>query len=149
MGEGHVSQPDQELFAAGGMVHSGWFESHVSSCGACARRLSGEARLELVLEELAGERRRLARVLPAALLRHGLALGAGLALAASLLLCARAGGTRGGWPDGTGEPGAGWRGESPPGAAGSAAGLGAASDAGAERLWVTNDAGRLRGRAPF
>ncbi len=55
--DGHSNSTDLQRFVQGGLS-SVDFEAHVAVCESCARALALEARLELVLEGLAKERRR-------------------------------------------------------------------------------------------
>ena len=88
--DGHPISTELERFVQG-EPSSVDFEAHVAACERCARALAGEARLELVLEEVARERRGASRrfVEPVRrgrfLREHGYLMGAMLAAAASVL----------------------------------------------------------------
>jgi predicted anti-sigma-YlaC factor YlaD len=88
--EGHPTSTELERFVQG-EPSSVDFEAHVAVCEPCARALAEEARLELVLERLANERRcePLRFVEPGRrgrfLRGHGYLMGAVVAAAASVL----------------------------------------------------------------
>jgi hypothetical protein len=88
--DGHSNSTDLQRFVQG-ELSSVDFEAHVAVCESCARALALEARLELVLEGLAKERRHasLRFVEPGRrgrfLRGHGYLMGAVLAAAASVL----------------------------------------------------------------
>lgn len=88
--DGHPISTELERFVQG-EPSSADFEAHVAICESCARALAEEARLELVLEGLAKERRcaSLRFVEPGRrgrfLRGHGYLMGAVLAAAASVL----------------------------------------------------------------
>ena len=82
----HVTSAELELYVLGGLdaARMGEFESHCSTCDACASALAGEARLEVAFEQVA---RRSVRVASGRLLRVAAYGAAGLvAMAAAVLL---------------------------------------------------------------
>lgn len=83
MSDRHVTAEELRRFVEGRSLgfSAGRFEAHVSSCDACAAALTGEARLELAIEELVPR-----ETVPRPDRRHAAAIAAAFAMAASLAL---------------------------------------------------------------
>lgn len=81
----HATPAELELYVLGAMVADrvDSFEAHCAGCEACAARLSDEAKLEMVLEQVSRRAVRVQAIRPARALAYG---AAGLVAMAAVVL---------------------------------------------------------------